>query len=458
MQPINRRALLAGISALGVAVAASGGLANTIKKRKPNIIVVLTDDLGYGDIGAYGGTVIKTPYIDRMANEGVRFTDFYAAQNICTPSRAGLLTGRYPIRTGLGYEVILAHDKRGLPLSEVCIPQALKPDYASALIGKWHLGHVAPYWPPTDHGFDYFFGIPYSHDMLPLALYTDRGHGNIKSEPVVYPELQRRFFDQAEQYIDEQGKNPFFLLLALSAPHLPEHPNAEFAGHSAGAYGDVVEEIDAGVGRLLAGLKRRGIDEDTLVIFTSDNGPWFEGSSGGLRDRKGGGAFDGGYRVPGIFRWPGTIKPAQVNHSVVSSVDFLPTFCALAGKAPPRGVELDGINITDVLEDGTTSPREELILFNNEDVWGIRTPKWKLVVSTYNRGRQVHLDQIEGFIQLYDVNGPTGESYNVADRHPEVVKTLLARVAAARTKFDPMRKGPVPLGYQGVDPKAPTKD
>lgn len=449
MSPMKRRDLLSGIALLGL-TAVAGPALGAPRRRRPNIIVILTDDLGFGDIGAYGGKSIRTPRLDRMASEGLLFTNFHAAANVCTPSRAGLLTGRYPVRTGLGYEVILADDKRGLPLSEVCIPRALQPAYSSALIGKWHLGHTGEAWPPTRHGFGYFFGIPYSHDMLPLALYTDHGDGKMTSEPIDYPSLQQRFFAEAETFIDKQGSKPFFLELALSAPHLPSHPNQAFSGKSFGSYGDVVEEIDAGVGRLLDGLKRRGIDDDTLVVFTSDNGPWFEGSAGTLRDRKGGGAFDGGYRVPGIVRWPGHVSPGKVDHSVVSAVDLLPTFCAIADLPTPSGVELDGFDLSPTLLRGAPTRRKELLLFNNEDIWGIRTDRWKLVVATYQRGRQVQLDKVgPGFVQLYDMTAPTGETYNVADRHPQVVEQLMARMTQARSKFEPMRRGPVALKHKG---------
>lgn len=422
-------------------------------RRPPNFIVILADDLGYGDIGVNGARRIKTPFLDRMASQGVTLDNFYSAANVCTPARAGLLTGRYPVRTGLAHEVILANDRRGLPLSEVTIAEALKPDYASALIGKWHLGHFPPAWPPTKHGFDLFFGLPYSHDMLPLALHSSDGPGiELTQEGVVYRELQQRFFGRAERFITDNASRPFFLCLALSAPHLPSHPNHAFAGGSeAAAYGDVVEEIDAGVGRMLLTLARLGLDRDTLVLFTSDNGPWFEGSSGGLRDRKGGGAFDGGYRVPGIFRHPGSIPAGQRVPSIASFIDLLPTFCAMAGKRTPSGVALDGLDITSVLRRGGPSPHTALVLFNNEDVFAVRTQRWKLVVGSYNRGRQVMLNALApGFVQLYDMSAEQPETYNMADRHPAVLAELTAMVKSAKMTFDPYRKGPVVLRFDGV--------
>lgn len=452
---LDRRALLTGLASAPLALAADGMARGAAPRRPPNFIVILTDDLGYGDIGPGGARRIKTPALDRMARQGVTLTNFHSAANVCTPARAGLLTGRYPIRTGLAFEVILADDRRGLPQSEITIAEALKPDYASALIGKWHLGHFPPAWPPTRHGFDLFFGLPYSHDMQPLSLFSSDGAAvELTREDVDYPRLQQRFFARAERFAADNAARPFFLCLALSAPHLPSHPHSDHAGGSdAGSYGDVIEEIDAGVGRLLATLARLGIDRDTLVLFTSDNGPWFEGSSGGARDRKGGGVFDGGHRVPGIFRHPGALPAGRQVDSIASFVDLLPTFCAMAGKPPPPGVVLDGRDIGEVLRRGARSPRDELILFNNEDVWAVRTQRWKLVVGSYNRGRQVKLDTLApGFVQLYDMTIRDPESYNLADRHPDIVAALSERVRAARATFEPLRKGDVRLRFQGVRP------
>lgn len=454
MRGTNRRQVLTGLAATPLALLAGSAGARS-RRRPPNFIIILTDDLGYGDIGPGGARRIKTPALDRMARQGATLTNFYSAANVCTPARAGLLTGRYPIRTGLAHEVILANDRRGLPQSEITIAEALKPEYATALIGKWHLGHFPPAWPPTRHGFDLFFGLPYSHDMRPLALHSSDGPGvELTQEDVVYPELQQRFFGRAERFVADNRSRPFFLCLALSAPHLPSHPNPAHAGRSqAAAYGDVVEEIDAGVGRLLATLARLGIDRETLVLFTSDNGPWFEGSSGGLRDRKGGGAFEGGHRVPGIFRHPGSIAAGQRVASIASFIDLLPTLCAMAGKPKPIGAELDGLDITAVLRGGALSPHAAIVLFNNEDVFAVRTQRWKLVVGTYNRGRQVMLDTLApGFVQLYDMAADQPETYNMADRHPAVVAELTTMVASARATFEPLRKGPVSLQFQGVKP------
>src|SRR5579862_1687228 len=282
--PMNRRHLLAA-GAANALLAGSAVRAAPSVGRPPNFIVVLCDDLGYGDVSIYGPGGIKTPNVERMAREGVVLTDYYAPANLCTPSRAGLLTGRYPVRTGLGFEVIQVPETRGLPLSEVTIARALKPAYATALFGKWHLGHQGPSWPPTKHGFDSFFGIPYSHDMKPLALYeAHAGSDEVARSEVDYPQLQQQFYEHTERFIEANKDRPFFVELALSAPHLPEHPHAGFDAKTfAGPYGAVVQEIDSIVGRLMAKLKALKLERDTVVIFTSDNGPWFEGSAGNLR-------------------------------------------------------------------------------------------------------------------------------------------------------------------------------
>jgi len=250
---MHRRSFLQR-SAAALAVASVGPWARAAAApRPPNVVVVLCDDLGFGDIGAFGAKRVRTPNIDRIAHEGTVLTDYYAAANLCTPSRAGLLTGRYAIRTGLAVGVIMQNDTRGLAQSEVTIAEALKPEYATALIGKWHLGHIAPYWPPTTQGFDLFFGLPYSHDMKPLSLYEANGPGvEFTREDVDYPQLQQRFYRRAERFIEEHRDRPFFLELALSAPHLPNYAHSPYEGHShGGAYGDVVEEIDAIIGTLV---------------------------------------------------------------------------------------------------------------------------------------------------------------------------------------------------------------
>jgi uncharacterized sulfatase len=438
---VRRREVIgAGVGALVSAMLPGSGWA--AMGRKPNIVLILADDLGWGDLGSYGARLIRTPALDRIAREGIRLTDAYASANVCTPSRAGLLTGRYPIRTGLAYDVIRASDTIGLPPGEVTIAEMLKPDYATALIGKWHLGHVAPYWPPTVQGFDLFFGLPYSHDMTPLSLYEAHAPGvELTREDVDFARLTERFFEHGFRFIEANRAKPFFLMMALTAPHYPLVPNPDHASHSpAAAYGQVVEEVDAGVGRLLGELARLGIDRDTLVIVTSDNGPWFEGSSGPLRDRKGGGGWDGGFRVPFIARQPGTIAPGRASGALSMNIDLLPTLAAWTGQSLP-GVELDGRDISALLRSGGPSPHEDLLLFDNESVAAIRTAHWKYVRRSYYRTVDLPLSD-HGYDLLFDLRVDPAETYNVSSLHADVMADMRARAARADARFGPFARGP----------------
>lgn len=448
---MRRRHLLQSVAAAALTALAGPVLAAS-PKRPPNFIVVLCDDLGYGDISLNGKGPIQTPAIAEMAREGVYLSDYYAPANICSPSRAGLLTGRYPIRTGLGYEVIMQNDERGLPLSEVTIGKALKPaGYATALFGKWHLGHLGAAWPPTRHGFDTFFGIPYSHDMKPLSLYeAHAGSDKVDSFPVDYPQLQQQFYAHAERFIEANRDKPFFVELALSAPHLPEYPHTPFdQGTAAGPYGAVVQEIDSIVGRLLAKLRALKLENDTVMIFTSDNGPWFEGSTGGLRERKGGGGYDGGYRVPFIAWAPGRIAPGRSVSSIAMGIDLLPTFCAMAGLSAPAGVQLDGKDITAVLTEGAPSPHEALVLFDNEVPIGIRTQEWKYISAAYYREIKLPFSLL-GYEELYDLRVDRAESYSVAATHPEVTRAMKARLAAAQAEFGPLKHKDIPPAFKAL--------
>jgi arylsulfatase A-like enzyme len=450
---MKRRAFLQTTTAAIAALALSSpGAALAGGRRKPNFIIVMCDDLGYGDVEPTGGKTIPTPNLNRMAREGMVLTDYYAAQNICTPSRAGLLTGRYPIRTGLGWGVILQFDDRVLPLSEVTIPQALRPaGYVSGLFGKWHLGHLGPDWQPTKHGFDHFFGIPYSHDMKPLKLFTDTGPDKAPTtEEPVMEALQERFYSAAEQFIEQNADKPFFVELALSAPHLPEYPNPDHRDPKAqSAYAEVVEQVDSIVGRLLAKLKALHLEEDTLVIFTSDNGPWYEGSTGTLRDRKGGAGYDSGYRVPFIARQPGVVPAGRRCNSIAMGIDFLPTFCAMAGQPLPAHDVIDGKDISPILRNAGPSPHDALLLFNDEEVVAVRTQRWKYVAQTYYHG---HLATIDGpaYPQLYDMSSDTAESYSAAERNPEAVARMRKILADARAEFAPLKSKEIPKGYRAM--------
>ena len=452
---MDRRQLLGAGAASALALGSGVHAAPT--RRPPNFVIVLCDDLGYGDVSPYGGK-IPTPNIARMAREGVVLTDYYAPANLCTPSRAGLLTGRYPVRTGLGFEVIQVPETRGLPLSEVTLAKALKPAYASGLFGKWHLGHKGEFWPPTRHGFDAYFGIPYSHDMSPLSLFeAHAGSDEVKSFPVVKQNLQQDFYAHAEAFLEAHKDGPFFMELALSSPHLEENPHPGFDQTTfAGPYGAVVEEIDSIVGRLLAKLTALKLAQDTVVILTSDNGPWFEGSPGWLRERKGGGAYDGGYRVPCIAWGPGRLPAGRKVSSIAMGIDFLPTFLAMAGLPAPAGVTLDGRDISRVLTDGEASPHEALILFDNEVPIGVRTQGWKYVESAYYRGLKFPL--ASRYEQLFDLSADPSENYSVAATHPDITKALRDRLAAAKAEFAPYRQKEVPAFYRQMRAALQTND
>ncbi len=433
----SRRDALCWGGALAAA-SLTGTNALAADRRKPNFVIILADDLGYGDLGSYGSRLIKTPNLDRMARAGLLMTDFYASANICTPSRAGLLTGRYPIRTGLAYEVIHPKDTNGLPQSEITLAEALKTTHRSALIGKWHLGHVPPYWPPTTQGFDLFHGLPYSHDMKPLAMYTAAPGVELAKEDVEFDRLTQRFFDRGIRFIEDSKADPFLLVLALTAPHVPLDPHPDHKGHSqAAAYGDIVEEVDTQTGRLMAKLKALKLDKDTIVIVTSDNGPWFEGSAAPLRDRKGAAGWDGGYRVPFIAWGPGRIPAGRQSNALAMNIDLFPTLLAQAGIAPPAGVTLDGHDLSAVWRRGGASPHDQVILFDNERVAAIRTDRWKFVARSYYRIYDLPLARL-GANLLFDVRADPAENYNLASKYPDVVKDMRARFERARAQFEPL--------------------
>jgi uncharacterized sulfatase len=412
----------------------------------PNVILVLADDLGYGDIGANGQSLIKTPNLDRMAREGMRLTSFYASANVCTPSRAGLMTGRYAIRSGLAYKVIEPDDEHGLPAAEITIAETLRDaGYRTALIGKWHLGHTPEHW-PTRHGFDAFFGLPYSNDMHPLALYRDQ---QVIEEPVVQATLTERYTAEVLQSIEDPNDKPFFIFLSHTFPHIPLHASTRFAGRSrAGLYGDVVEEIDWSMGEIFRALREGEIERDTLVIFTSDNGAWFEGDNGAYREGKGT-TWDGGYRVPLLAWWPGRIPEGAVSDGLAMNIDILPTLAALAGRDLSNDTLLDGRDIWPLLQGEEASPHEVLYFFNNEDIAAVRTPRWKLMVHSYYRRNLAAFDQFEqgiGFSYwlLFDMQAKPPERFSVARENPDVLERLLGYLDAGRKQFAGLRTRPPP--------------
>ncbi|HIA26683.1 MAG TPA: arylsulfatase, partial [Planctomycetes bacterium] len=377
-------------------------LAQETKNTPPNIVVIFCDDLGYGDLGCFGHPTIATPNLDRMAVEGQRWTQFYVAAPVCTPSRAGLLTGRLPIRSGLcssKRRVLFPNSAGGIPDSEITIPELLKSaGYATAMVGKWHLGHL-PRYLPHRHGFDQWFGVPYSNDMdrnnkgpkgwdaflEPKFEYWDvpiHRDDKIVERPADQRTLTRRYTEEALAFIETPREEPFFLYLAHSMPHVPLFRSDPFIGRSQrGFYGDVIEEIDWSVGQILDVLRSRNLASNTLVIFTSDNGPWLEygdmgGSAGLLRAGKGT-TFEGGMRVPTIVWWPGTAKAGVVS-DLGATLDLLPTFCALAGvEAPPDRI-LDGSDISGRIRNQEASPRETVFFYRGSILYALRDGSWKM--------------------------------------------------------------------------------
>lgn len=456
---MDRRGLLGCAAAIALTAYAPASAAMV---RRKNFVVIYCDDMGYGDIGPDGNTVIPTPNLDRMAREGTILTDYYAPANLCTPSRAGLLTGRYPIRAGQAL-MLGPPSTTGLPLTNPTIPKALKAaGYVSAQVGKWHLGSVAPFWPPTNYGYDYFYGIPYSHDMWPLSIFEARA-GDDKVEKIE-PDLktmQEQFYLHAEKFIIENADKPFFVNISFSAPHLPSWVPDGFKGKSqVGDYGDTIVHLDSLVGRLLDRLDALKIAGDTLVIFTSDNGPWYWGSNGPFRDRKSQPGYDGGYRVPFIARMPGTVGANKRVGGLASGIDIFPTLCHLAGAPLPAGTAIDGVDMTPMLTAGAPSQRQEIFLFMDEDLVGIRTDRWKFLMNKAYGAHTPSPDRYD-YGELYDLKADVAENYNVASRYPQVAAELRARFLKAKTMFDPMRTRPEviekPIRFLG-DPRPIWKD
>ncbi len=403
---------------------------------QPNFIIIFTDDQGYGDTGRYGAVGFDTPNLDRLADEGLRFTDFYVPATVCTPSRAALMTGSYPKRVGLHEAVLFPYSEHGLNLDETTIPELLQPlGYRTGMIGKWHLGHQAEFM-PTRQGFSYFFGVPYSNDMDGF-LYRDRGFQSpplplYEDEAVVedgpdQAQLTRRYTEAAVQFIEDSRDGPFFLYLAHNMPHLPLHASEAFSGTSErGLYGDVIQEIDWSVGRILATLEATGLDERTVIVFTSDNGPVLRpnaGSAGGLRGGKAT-TWEGGSRVPAIVRWPSSIRAGSVSGEIATTMDLLPTLVSLAGGAMPEALVVDGFDITALLLRPETepSPYDALYYYSRDGLpEAIREGPWKLHVA---KSRGWNPADGDFPVSLYNLAEDASETQNLALGHPDLVERL----------------------------------
>ncbi len=433
---------------------ASAAPAKRVSGERPNIIVIFADDLGYGDLACFGHPTINTPHLDRMAAEGMRFTQFYSAAPVCTPSRAALMTGRLPARNGMCSDrrrVLFPNSKGGIPASEITIAEALRAQgYATACVGKWHLGHLPPFL-PTANGFDSYFGIPYSNDMdrvndapkgrasflHPRVAYWNvplMRNEKIVERPADQTTITKRYTEEAVSFIRAHKDQPFFLYLPHSLPHVPLFRSKKFEDVSLrGLYGDVIEEVDWSVGQVLNTLRQEGLAENTLVFFTSDNGPWLTfnehgGSAGLLRDGKGT-TFEGGMREPTVAWWPGTIKPGSICRELASTMDVFATAHTLSGAELPQDRVLDSHDLTPVLRGQGKSSREAIFYYRGYRLMAVRKGPFKahLITQTSYRadGRKAisHDPPL-----LYQLEHDPSEKYNVAKDHPEVIQEIRAAI------------------------------
>lgn len=459
------------IKSFVAALAVLAGARGAEMVRPPNVIIILADDMGYADLGVFGGPPV-TPNLNRMAAEGRRFTNFYVSQPVCSASRASLLTGSYANRVGIT-GALPPTATSGLPAAETTLAALLKQrGYATGMAGKWHLGHL-PQFLPTHRGFDEFLGLPYSHDMWPpnnsprisyspLPLIEGDKTLRIIATPEDQAELTALYTDRAIEFIARHRDEPFFFYLAYSMPHVPIFASPRFKGKTGlGLYADVVAEIDWSVGQVLAALQRHGLDDRTLVIFTSDNGPWLvygnhAGSAGPLREGKFT-SWDGGVRVPCLMRWPGHLPAGTTTDAALMTIDLLPTIACLTG-APLPGHRIDGLDVWPLLagESGATNPHEAYLFYNKQNElhavlsgdgsWKLQLPHSYPTLAGRPGGRDgARVDTVSArveHLELYHLSLDPGESSDVAAAHPEVVQRLLNSVEKARSDLgDSLVKG-----------------
>lgn len=443
------------------------GCTTKTEKAKPtNFIVIFADDLGYGDLSSFGNPSIQTPHLDQLVREGQKWTNFYAAASVCTPSRAGLLTGRLPIRSGMSsnkQRVLFPDSKDGFPKSEISLATQLKKaNYATACIGKWHLGHRKEHL-PLQHGFDYYFGIPYSNDMdTPQAVYTEKGgywnliadpknnlienfnvpllrNDEIIERPADQNTITRRYTEETISFIQKNKDRPFFVYLAHNLPHVPLFASPEALGKSArGLYGDVIEEIDQGVGSIINALKEAGISEQTMVVFTSDNGPWtlFKeqgGSAGELYAGKGT-TWEGGMRVPTLFWQPKSIAP-QIVHHTGSTLDLFHTFSKIAGVQLAEDRQYDSYDLSPVLYENNKSKREHFFYYRGTDLYAVRLGSYKAHFITEGAYGQFGKKEQHAPPLLYHLDHDPGEQYNIAEENPEIINKIKSLVEEHQNKM-----------------------
>jgi len=407
--------------------------------RRPNFIIIFTDDLGYGDLSCFGHPTINTPNLDKMASQGMKLTQFYVGSSICTPSRAALLTGKLPVRTGMygNRSVLFPDNAGGLQPDEKTIATALKDlDYKTACVGKWHLGHLEKYM-PTNHGFDEFYGIPYSNDMRPENKKWDYAQDNFPPLPFLdgtdtigvsldQSNFIKMFTERSISFIQHNKDHPFFLYLAHTAPHTPllvEEENKDKSKR--GIYGDVVEELDRSVGQILNTLKDLNLEKNTFVIFTSDNGPWgwanINGGSAGLLKGNKGSVYEGGYRVPAIAWMPQSITKGTVSNAICSTLDLYPTILAMAGSENYQKEKLDGVNIVNTFFENQ-SVRSDIHYYRQDTLVALRHEHWKIYVKDPNPWNDEFLDS--DLPLLYNIEHDPSEKYNIAKLNPDIINKL----------------------------------
>jgi arylsulfatase A-like enzyme len=414
--------------------------------NSPNYIVIFVDDMGYGDLGVYGNPTISTPHLDKMAYEGQKWTQFYSAASVCTPSRAALLTGRLPVRSGMASSknpVLFPNSLSGIPATELTLAEKLKEkNYKTAIVGKWHLGHTKNYL-PNNHGFDYYFGIPYSNDMDKINnnnYWSEYENKELSSDsynvplmenfdiierPVDQTTITSRYVDKTLQLINNYKNDNFFIYLSHNLPHIPLYASKRFLGKSKrGLYGDVIEEIDYGVGLIINELKKLNLDKKTIVVFTSDNGPWLvykshSGSAGLLRNGKGT-TWEGGVRVPTIF-WGANIKPGLINE-IGSTLDIYTTFLALAKIDTQKNMIVDGYDLSETLLRKKESQRDEMFFYKGDELFAVRLGDFKLHLKTTDwfKEPKKHNPPL-----LFNLNIDPSEKFNISSKNPEKVKEIL---------------------------------
>ncbi len=445
------------------------------KQKATNFVVIFIDDMGYGDVACYGATGWETPNLDKLASEGMRFTNFYSAQPVCSASRAGLMTGCYPNRIGIS-GALFPQDSVGINPDEKTIAEILKEQgYTTGIFGKWHLGHHKKFL-PLQNGFDEYVGLPYSNDMWPVDvegkhLPEGKGRGNYPelplmngNEPMEYittlqdqDRLTTIYTERAVDFINRNASKPFFMYVPHSMGHIPLGVSDKFRGKSKqGFYGDVMMEIDWSVGEIMKTLEQNGIAENTVVIFTTDNGPWLNfgnhaGSAGGLREGKTT-SWEGGQRVPFIIRWPGKTPEGTICNKLGCAIDILPSITEIAGGKLPEN-KIDGISVTELWKGNKEAdPRQEILFYyGKNNLNAVRKGNWKLVLphsyQSYNTtpgkdghgGKRIKTDVLSP--ELYDMTRDPGEQYNVIDSNPEIVEDLMKVAVAARAELGDLNIG-----------------